>query len=100
MGNPILDLMVARNQAAPVQSPIQAQQVTQPTTNPLMQTINTLKAAKDPMSMLNAMASQNPQLQQVFNLVSQNGGDPRTVFLNLAQQKGVDPNSILSILKR
>ena len=37
----------------------------------------------------------NPQIKQVMDYVNQNGGDPKTAFYKLAQEKGVDPNEIL-----
>lgn len=43
--------------------------------------------------------SQIPQLKQAMDLVRQAGGDPRQAFYALAQQKGVDPESILSQLR-
>lgn len=41
----------------------------------------------------------NPQLQQVMNLVRASNMTPKEYFYALAKQKGVDPNSILNMLK-
>jgi hypothetical protein len=43
--------------------------------------------------------AKNPQMMQVMELVNSMGGDPKAAFYKLAAQKGVDPNSILSMLK-
>ena len=44
------------------------------------------------------MAANNPQMQQVMQVIQQNGGNAQQAFYNLAQQKGVDPNVILQQL--
>ena len=41
----------------------------------------------------------NPQIQQVMNLVKASNMTPKEYFYMLAKQKGVDPNSILSMFK-
>ena len=45
------------------------------------------------------MFANNPQYQYVLNYIAQNGGDAKTAFYNMAAQKGIDPNTILSRLK-
>lgn len=64
--------------------------------NPILQMLN---KNNNPMSILNNMSMQNPQMQQVINLVNQNGGNPKEVFYAMAKQKGIDPNQILNMLK-
>lgn len=49
--------------------------------------------------MLTQMASNNPQLREVMTYVNQNGGDAKKAFYQMAQQKGVNPDEILAILK-
>ena len=61
--------------------------------------INQIRSANDPNSMFQSLAATNPQIQQVMQYVQQNGGDAKQAFYNLAQQRGVDPNSILNQLK-
>ena len=55
--------------------------------------------AQNPQLLLNEMLSNNPQLQQVFNLIKQSGGDLKTTFLNMAQQMGVNPQDVLNQLQ-
>lgn len=55
--------------------------------------------AGNPQAMLTQMMQQNPQMKQAMDLVQQHGGDPKQAFYALAQQKGVDPNEILGMLK-
>ena len=47
---------------------------------------------KNPMTMM-------PQYQQAMQLIQQAGGDAKAAFYQLAKEKGVDPNQILSMLK-
>jgi hypothetical protein len=49
--------------------------------------------------MMQQLIGQNPQMQQVMQIINQNGGDPKAAFYNLAKQKGIDPDEILSMLK-
>lgn len=44
---------------------------------------------------VNQTMQNNPQIKQVMDYINQNGGDPKTAFYKLAQEKGVDPNEIL-----
>jgi hypothetical protein len=55
-----------------------------------------LKNSPNPQALLNNLLAQNPQ---VTGLINQYGGNPKTAFYALAQQKGIDPNSILDMLK-
>ena len=50
----------------------------------------------NPQGVLNQLMQNNPQVRQVMALAN---GDPKTAFYSLAKQKGVDPNSILNMLK-
>ena len=64
--------------------------------NPVM---NILKNSGNPMMVLNQMAGNNPAIKQAMNYINANGGDARTAFYKLAQEKGVDPNTILNSFK-
>lgn len=63
------------------------------------QMLNAVRSAQNPNAVMQMLVQQNPQMQQVMQVVQQNGGDPRAAFYNLARQKGVDPEQILSMLK-
>lgn len=59
-----------------------------------------LKSGGNPQSMLQSMiTAKNPKMMEVMQLVNSMGGNPKEAFYKLAAQKGVDPNSILSMLK-
>ncbi len=49
----------------------------------------------NPVGMLQNM----PQYQQAMQLIQQSGGNAQAAFYKLAQQRGVDPNTILNALR-
>ena len=63
----------------------------------VMNMIRAVKSAQNPMAMVQNMAAQNPQVQQAIRMA---GGDPRAAFYNLAQQKGVNPDDVLNMLRK
>lgn len=46
-----------------------------------------------------SLNSSNPRLQQVQNYVNQHGGDPKTAFYNACQERRVNPNDILRLIR-
>ena len=66
---------------------------------PIKQMMGVVQAAQNPALALQQMAGQNPQLQQALQLVQQAGGDPKAAFQKLCQERGIDPQQILSMLK-
>ena len=67
--------------------------------NQIKSMMNMVKSAGNPQAMLQALVQNNPQMRQVMTLINQSGGDPKTAFYKLAQEKGVDPQQILDMLK-
>ena len=45
------------------------------------------------------MLMNNPQYKQVMNYINQNGGDPKAAFYKMAEEKGVNPDDIISQLR-
>ena len=68
------------------------QQLNTPAMSRIQQAVQLAKG--NPMALM-----QGPQYQQAMNLIQQAGGDARTAFYNLARQKGVDPDQLISMLK-
>ena len=66
---------------------------------PIKNMMNMLRSAGNPQMMLQQMTAQNPQMRQVMDLVQQNGGNAKQAFYKLAEQKGVNPDEILNMLK-
>jgi len=63
--------------------------------NNLKQTFQRVKMMTDPIGYINNM----PEMKNVVNMVNNNGGNAKDLFYKLAEQKGVDPNSILNMFK-
>jgi len=70
--------------------------------NPRMQQIrqvaNMVRSARDPQAALMNMMGNNPQMQQVMNIVKKYDGDPMKAFRDMAEQNGLDPDEILSMI--
>ena len=47
----------------------------------------------------NQLASNKNNLALVMNLIQQSGGDPKAAFYKLTQQKGINPEQFLSMLR-
>lgn len=95
MGNPMLDLLHQYNQSS--------NSTTTPTgetnqNNSYAGMFRMMNAARNPMAFLANQFSQT-QIGQAMNLIKQNGGDAKAAFYNLAKQKGVNPDDILSQLR-
>lgn len=78
--NPIIAQMNARG--------INPQQVTQ--------MWQRLKGINNPQQLINQALQNNPQLKQIVEL---SNNDPKTAFYKLAEQKGIDPDYILNMLR-
>ena len=67
--------------------------------NQIRNMMNTVKNAGNPQAMLMNMAQNNPRIKQAMDVINQSGGDPQKAFYALAEQKGVNPEDILSQLR-
>ena len=65
----------------------------------IKQMMNMFKGANNPQQLLQNMAMNNPQLKMVLNYINQNGGNPKDAFYKMAQEKGIDPEEIIKMLK-
>ena len=61
--------------------------------------MNMVRSAGNPQAMLAQMMQNNPQMRQVMDVVNQYGGDPQKAFYAIAQQRGVNPDEILNMLR-
>ena len=44
------------------------------------------------------MMNNNPQMQQVMDIVNKHDGDPMAAFRAMAEENGLDPDEILSMI--
>ena len=53
----------------------------------------------DPKAMLQTIAKTNPRVREVMDIVNRTG-DPKSAFYQMASAKGVDPEAILSMIRK
>ena len=56
------------------------------------------KGAGNPQAVITNMVNNNPNLKPVMDMV-RGGSNPKDLFYSMARQKGVDPESILGLLR-
>ena len=61
--------------------------------------VNMIRGAQNPQAMMNQLLNNNPNTRQVMDLINAAGGDPQKAFYQLAEQKGINPEEILNMLK-
>lgn len=71
-----------------------------PAMNMIGQMMGMIRAAGNPQAALTQMMGNNPQMAQVMQIVQQNGGDAKAAFYKMAEQKGVNPEEIISQVKQ
>ena len=78
----------------------QLNQTNQPAQNNVIQKIIQMaKSGNNPQQLLNSLAGQNPQLNQVMQLVNSGKMTPKQIFMTMANQQGINPNDIISMFK-
>lgn len=65
----------------------------------IKQMMNTIRSAGNPQAMMQNMLSSNPRYKPVMDLIRQNGGDAKQAFYSVCQQKGINPQDVLNMLK-
>lgn len=68
-----------------------------PDLTPIKNILNMYQNAQNPQMMLQNLVKQNPQFANVMNLIQ--GRNPKTVFYEMCQNRGINPNDILNQLK-
>ena len=58
-----------------------------------------VKSARNPEAALMNMMGNNPQMQQVMKIVKDHNGDPMQAFRKMAEENGLDPDEILSMIR-
>lgn len=65
--------------------------------NPL-QMMQMVKMSQNPQMMVQTLMKTNPSMKQAMDYIQANGGDPKEAFYKLAEEKGVNPDSVLNSL--
>lgn len=61
--------------------------------------VGMLSGSANPYQVLTGIAAKNPMIKNVMDSANSSGKSYKDIFYELAKQKGVDPNSIISQLK-
>ena len=61
--------------------------------------VDMMKASRNPNLFLQEMAKTNSGVREVVDLVNKTG-DPKSAFYQMASAKGVDPEAILSMIRK
>ena len=64
----------------------------------IKQITNVVRAARNPQAALMNMMGNNPQMKQVQAIIQQRGGDPMQAFRAMAEENGLDPDEIMSMI--
>ena len=67
--------------------------------NSLQNLISLFKNSKNPQEFLSNYIQNNPQAQDIYNILRNSNRSPKELFYLLAKEKGIDPESILKVLK-
>ena len=74
-------------------------QMSQQGNQSLLNMINLFKNSSNPQQLLYQMARQNPQLNNVLNLIQTSRKSPKDLFYQIAEQRGINPKDILQQLQ-
>lgn len=74
------------------------QQVSNAMPDQTRQMAEMFKTARNPQAIVNQFVQQNPKVKPVFDML-RGGANPRDLFYSMARQRGVDPESILGMLR-
>ena len=61
--------------------------------------VDMMRGAKNPQALLREYARTNKNVREVMDYMDR-CGDPRTAFYQMASAKGVDPEAILSMIRK
>ena len=63
------------------------------------QMLGMLQGCGDPQKALNMLAQNNPQMGALMSMISGSGMSAKDLFMQMAKQHGIDPNTIINALK-
>ena len=65
----------------------------------VQQMANMMKSMRNPQAMLNQLSQNNPQVKQLMTMIQSSGKSPKDLFYQVAQEKGVDPEEVLRMIR-
>ena len=67
--------------------------------NPLNRIKMLINSNKNPQAIVEMMASNNPQMNTMLNMIKESKKSPKDIFYEMAQKNGLNPDDIVSQLK-
>ena len=67
--------------------------------NNVQQMATMFKTMRNPQAMLAQLSQTNPQVKELMTMMQSSGKSPKDMFYQMAQEKGVDPEEILKMLR-
>lgn len=61
--------------------------------------INNFKNSSNPQEFIERYIQSNPQIQNIYSIIQNSNKTPKELFYSIAEQRGIDPNIILNMLK-
>lgn len=99
MANPLSKFLVQYPGQAPAQNnSLPNQGVNQQMLSGLQNMVNTINGSNNKEAAMQALAGVNPQMAEIMQLC--NGRDPKEVFIEGCQQRGIDPQYALTIMSQ
>lgn len=68
--------------------------------NDLIQLVNTINNYNNPQMIASQMMRENPRLGQELNMLLQNGKSPQQAAFELMRQRGLNPQQLVSMLRK
>lgn len=65
---------------------------------PAKQALRQIMNLNNPQAMMNQILMNNPNIHEALNFIKQAGNNPQTAFINLAKQKGINPEDFMKEL--
>lgn len=76
-----------------------ANQPTMTNSSNIQNMFNMVKNSGNPMQMINQLAQNNPQLRNIMNMIQNSNMSPQQLFMQMANQRGINPQTIMNMLR-
>ncbi len=67
--------------------------------NNVKQMIGMFQGKGDPQTLIQNVAAQNPKMQGILKMINESGMSPKDLFMQKANEAGINPDEIISQLK-
>ena len=67
--------------------------------NGIKQLAGLLQNSSNPQQLIFNLIQNNPQIRNIYSLLQNSNKNPKELFYLMAQQKGIDPDQVINLLK-